>query len=447
MDKQPGDKEDHRVVKYLALFLIVSISCVSSYSSRMLPVRKELRSGNSEGALETYLASNPDSTGKNRLLFLMETGNLLRLADRYSEAENYLLNADRLSDNLRGVDVGEQIESMLSSDEALTFRGADYEKVFINYCLAACFAAEGNLEDARVECRRLIDKLRIFNQDYEEDNRYSDDAFIRYMMGVMFEADGNLNDALVAYRHSLRVYDEDYSEYYDLQPPGQLASDLLRVSYLQGFDSLHDEYLRRWPAVEWENQGTGSGRGEIIVFLERRNIAARYEVSVSAYSEDRLYKLAVPAIRKPFISELRFSVFSDDGSSSFGFLAEDLNAIAEKNLEDHAGRNLVRAIARVTSKTLIAEAGEEIVEDLTGEENGCWSEGVGIFLSVLGAATEKADLRAWLTLPAEIYVARLPLPEGTHSISVSLNGRTVFTKRELTIEEYSTEILFLRTDM
>ncbi|MBN1433492.1 hypothetical protein JW921_01955 [Candidatus Fermentibacterales bacterium] len=436
----------------MALTSMLCLSCAVSHPDLMRPVRADLRSGRACAALESYTSAAPDSTGLDRLLFLMEKGNLLRLAGRYEEAIRLLLEADRVSDMLRGTDLVERLESLITSEESVTFRGADYESVMINYCLATCYASMGNLEDALVECRRVGEKLRAFNLEYGDSgsSRYADDAFVRYVMGVMFEADGNLDDALVAYRASYDVYAGDYAEHYGLTPPRQLGMDLLRLSWLQGFESLHDSYESDWPGLDWRSSGPSPDRGELVVFIERGSIPERIETSVEAYGESRVYRLAVPAI--PDEKELRWPfrysspvVVRAGPETVTAFLAEDLSAIARKNLEDQAGRALLLAMARLAAKAALAEAGEEIVEEITDEEDGCLSEGAGFLISLFGAATEHADLRSWLTLPAQVHVARIPLAPGTHQVSVSsAGGPELVMERSLEVRAGRIQMLFVR---
>jgi len=103
----------------------------------MRHVTSNLRMDRPDLALEEFRSDFTDSTGKDRLLYLMELGNLMRLSGDYASAEDLLLKADRLSDQQRGIELDQEIGAFLTSDLALEFRGADYEKVFINYCLAA----------------------------------------------------------------------------------------------------------------------------------------------------------------------------------------------------------------------------------------------------------------------------------------------------------------------
>jgi len=422
---------------------VVISGCATDYTREMRPVTSSLRMDRPDLAIEEFRENFTDSTGRDRLLYLMELGNLMRLTGDFAGAENLLLQADRLSDQQRGIELGQEIEAFLSSDLALEFRGADYEKVFINYCLAVSYASQNNMEDALVECRRVNDKLRVLNQNYEENsNRYGDDAFIRYFMGILYENAGDLNNALIAYRNSASVYDSSYAADYGLPAPRRVRSDILRLSSALGMQSIYQDYASQWPGVSWENDGPDQDHGEVVVILEAGMIPARVEKSYTFVLNDRVYRVSLPAIASRRRESWSVTLSSGNAQVS-GFLAEDLTGIARKNLEDHAGRDIARAVARLAVKAGAAEAGEQLVEELT-EENSGISQVTGLLLSIVGAVTERADLRAWLTLPSQIFVARLRLPEGEHPVRVEVNGRIVFSDESMSIDSGEINLLFLR---
>jgi uncharacterized protein len=434
------------MIRKHCLIIIAAVAlagCATDYTHEMRPVTSNLSMDRPDLAIDAFRENISDSTGRNRLLYLMELGNLMRLTGDYATSENLLLQADRLSDQQRGVELGQQVEAFLTSDLSLEFRGADYEKVFINYCLAVCYASEGNMQDALVECRHVNDKLRALNLSYEENpNRYSDDAFVRYLMGVLYEKAGDLNNALIAYRNSAAVYDSSYSFDYGIPAPVRVKSDILRLSSELGMQSVFQEYSSMWPEVTWRNEGPDAVNGEVVVILEAGMIPPRIEKSYSFVLDDRIYRVSLPAIRDRRRESHSITIFSGDMRSQ-GFLAEDLAGIARKNLEDQAGRDIARAVARLAVKAGVTEAGEQLVEELTHENSGI-SQVTGFILSIVGAATEQADLRAWLTLPSQIYVARLRLPAGEQSVRVIVDGRTVYSNDAMTIEAGGISLLFLR---
>jgi len=425
----------------LLFSFLLMLSCAVAYTSSMHPVLREMDRGATTEAMSTFRDVFPDSTGKDRLLYLMELGNLARYAGQENLAQTLLLRADRLSDNLRGVQLGQEAQAMITSDLALEFRGADYEKVFINYCLAASFARAGNFESAIVEARSVNEKLKEINISHQENpNRYNDDAFVRYFMGVLYEIDGYDDDALISYRLALATYDSVYSSDYSLDAPVQLHEDLMRLAHYNGFESLYSEYQTRWPDLDWSSSGPTAEMGEVVVILELGNIASRKASDFTVYSDDRVYSIALPVIpksRRRIVSG-RFTIA---GRSVNSFLVEDLNGIARSNLEDQAGRNIIRAAARFAIKAGVAELGESVTEQLTDNEN--ISSGVGLVLSIFGAATEQADLRAWLTLPAQIQMVRVQVPPGNWPLSYTLGGETL-TGGNIQVEAGEISLVFLR---
>lgn len=407
----------------------------------MQPVRDSLRRGSYDEALQRFQDESPiDSTGKDRLLFLMEKGNLLRLAGRYRAAEELLLEADLLSDVQTGTSVGEEVGAILTSDVSRPFRGADYEKVFINYCLASCFASRGLVEDALVECRRLTEKLNVFNQRYKRDNVYSDDALARYLIGVLFEAAGDLDDALVAYRNSLRVYREGY---YDTPTPDQVVLDVQRLCLTLGFIDMYEEYGNAFPEIRYDPEDLPAGYADLVVVVEEGFVPPKRSREYTSFTRHRIYRVSLPAIPQTPLPPRSLSVAAGEGRTAPCWLAENVAAIARKNLEDHATRDIARAVARFMAKGVVSEVGEEIAEEISGEEDGVWSEATGTLLSIVGAATEQADLRAWSTLPRRIYVARLRLPAGEHLIRITESGRTVSGPVEVELHEEEVRAVFL----
>ena len=54
--------------------------------------------------------------------------------------------------------------------------------------------------------------------------------------------------------------------------------------------------------------------------------------------------------------------------------------------------------------------------------------------NLLGAVTERADTRSWLTLPGQVHVVRLALPAGTHDVRLELLGADGRVAAERTLD-------------
>ncbi len=85
-------------------------------------------------------------------------------------------------------------------------------------------------------------------------------------------------------------------------------------------------------------------------------------------------------------------------------LAENINLIAFKTLEDRMQREIGNALIRLATK----KAAEYAMRDQ--------NENLGTLVGVVNAVTEKADTRNWQTLPHSISYTRMSLPVGKQTI-------------------------------
>jgi len=82
-------------------------------------------------------------------------------------------------------------------------------------------------------------------------------------------------------------------------------------------------------------------------------------------------------------------------------------------------RTIVRGLAKYGAKEQADKAGKV----------------AGLLANLLGAATEQADTRGWLTLPNRIAMARLRLPPGRYDLRVDLLDAAGTTLRTDTIPD------------
>jgi len=116
------------------------------------------------------------------------------------------------------------------------------------------------------------------------------------------------------------------------------------------------------------------------------------------------------------ISGARISVADRQSDTQ---LMEDIDAIARASLDARMPAITARAIARAIAKGVIQES-----VDTAGKQRN--DDAVQFFgsmlIRILSVATERADTRSWLTLPANVQLARLALPPGSYTVKVDLLG-------------------------
>src|SRR3989304_5630507 len=71
-------------------------------------------------------------------------------------------------------------------------------------------------------------------------------------------------------------------------------------------------------------------------------------------------------------------------------------------------------------------------------QNSAGAAVAAMAVEIAGLVTERADTRSWLTLPARIHLARLPLPPGTYTVKVDLLGDA---GRIVSTQEYANMVI------
>ncbi|MFH1311760.1 MAG: hypothetical protein ABIJ00_00900 [Candidatus Eisenbacteria bacterium] len=399
------------------------------------------------------------------VLFLLERGLLLHYVGRYQESNDIFDRAEILSEDLYTKSVSREAAALVTSDLALEYVPKSFEQVLINYFRALNYMFLGEKEDAIVECRKASDKLALYS---EEDKRpYRRDAFIEYLTGILYEWDGEINDALISYRNALGGY-EVYGELFGLSDPDHLTCDLLRTAGALGF--IDD--IERVSPEDRKRCGPESqvdSLAKVVVFVEQGFVPPKQELSanipilksearrvqddrhgfsVGAYS--RLYghsfdvddiayflRVAVPRYAEQRTRPPAPMLFLDDLSIRPA-ISEDIFALAKAEL-DH---DMPMIFAKTLVRALIKYKASDVAEDK-------WGKLAGRLVNVATAATERADLRGWLSLPRAIYVAILYVDPGTYSLSVSAPGSEIagyeYQSVELTARRGSTNFLRFRT--
>ena len=351
--------------------------------------------GEPEAAL-VMLAEAENS--KDRLLFALDRGMIAHILGRVDESNEAFAEAERILEETAVTDVTDMAASFLVNDYQLEYDGEDFEAVLIHPFKALNYLALDRPDEALVECRALNNRLVTIEEELGHKNVYNTDGFARYLSGIIYESQGNRNDALVDYRLAAEAF-EIHGEAYGTPFPGSLRAALLRLAEAQKLDHLVDEYSERWPGVTWIPYSERKKKGELVVVFENGPAPVKEEARFDIPVDDEIFSLAFPVYRR-LPAEAEYAVFRAGGRSVRTELAEDISAIAVKDLEDRYHR----VVAKVAARMLIKHAEVEKVQ----EKN--WL--LGTVLNIVNTVNERADLRSWETLPANLQIGRLVLPPG-----------------------------------
>ncbi len=353
----------------------------------------------------TSFAKSAESSSSNQLLFKLDLAMSFFEKRDYKAAIEKFLEAEKLAEIKDYTSVSEEVGVLLTGQDVRGYKGEDFEKVLINVYLALSYAAIGELEDARVECRKINDLLR--RMIIEGKRNYQESAFARYLSAMLWEASGEWNSAYI-----------DYKKAYELDPkmPG-IVSSLIYTAKLSGLREAEQEWRIQFPSANLIKPSRSSG--ELVVFFERGKSPRKQ----ARYDDQTLPR---------FVSRQGGGVDASlvvDGEARGGFQEFlDIDQTSKDYLEDRISRMRAAKLARVAVKAALAGIAAKSSDN----------DDLGLITFWLLMSADSADLRSWLSLPGSIEVLRLELPAGPHFIKLLV--RDQYGKDPRTIDFGEVEI-------
>lgn len=387
---------------FALLLLALSVTGCAAPFDAFENCARVARGGDYPSLLTDLERSTLASRKRDRLLFLMEKGMLLHLSGAWRESNAALEEADRLSDELFTRSLSAAGMSYLTGDAVIPYAGEDYELAYLNFYKALNYLALGELDEARVECRRVDEKLQLLNQGYGGSNTYRESPLLRLLTGLIYEAQGEWNDAFIAYRKALDAY-RATTTVYRVSVPELLWSRLLETARRSGLDDEYRQLLNEAPAGV---ATTARETALIAVLIGDGLLPLRREGAIIVPSPQGFpIKLAWPRLEGRGCSTAPVTLTLDGQVQEDPALAESLTAVARQSLEDKKGRTIAKLLARAVAKQVAAAQVEQQ-----------WGALAGFGAQVAALLAENADLRGWSSLPGAIRLALLPVSPGEHRL-------------------------------
>ncbi|WIG99051.1 hypothetical protein [Myxococcus sp. SDU36] len=398
----------------LASVLLLSSGCAGDYVARTRGVRSAYQQGDYSRALSSLEAATKEGPEQDRLLVLMDKGMVLHAAGQWAESNAVLEEAERLSEQLDSVFVGEEAKTLVTNERQRAYRGEDFEKLMISVLQALNYVELGDDEAAMVEVRQVNERLE--KMIAEEKKPYEQLAIARYLGGVIREDQRDWDSAYI-----------DYAKAYEIAPrKDALAEPLLRLAKRAGRDDVYAELLAKYPDVP--HAPLAPDEGQLVVVVEAGLSPEKHRNSRDPGGGGAL--IEVPVYRKRGLAP-PVSV-ALEGESKQAVTVTSLSDVAVVHLDDRIGRLLAKQLAGVAVKAGVAAG----VGALTK------SDELGVLTFLVLNAMNAPDLRSWLSLPAEFQVARFRVPAGSHTVRVMAWGQT--TEHPVEVKPGRVGLLVLR---
>jgi hypothetical protein len=433
------------------LFLLAVTALLTgcaTYSDQQGELRPLLANADYDAAL----AKLESLGGKDRLLYELERGLVLHYAERWAESNEAFEAAERTADDLYTRSVSEGALSLFTNDTAISYRARPFELAMVPYYRALNYVCLGERTGAVVEGRKASELLARYvdatlgGVDAEQRDAYEatkNDAFLLHVSGMLYDWDGETNDAFIAYRNAAFAYAQNAPRL-GLEIPPALAADLERTGGQLGFASELAQLRGTCPAV-WAaadaapDTTSAAGRGEVVLFVETGFVPARRQVRIdlpifksdsrdddaglavvvsgryqSTYSVPErakvAYWLSVALPELPIAPQASPEVVvTASGLPVRGAQTANFAALAKATFDAEFGTILLKTVARGLAKYLGTREAEKA------------GQGLGVLANLFASVTETADTRSWLTLPHSIFLVRMTLPAGEHTLRAAID--------------------------
>ncbi|PSU35127.1 COG3014 family protein [Photobacterium lutimaris] len=421
----------HAVVAVLSLGLVACAnlstqSLFSHYSAANSKTHQAMQQGLYQQALDVL----PDAPA-GEILDGMEKGRVGFVAGQYPQSFGALQLADNAvkeQQRQANIQISEgfnQVGSLLTNDNMITYQPADYELGFLHLYLALNYLQQRDLSGALVEVRRAnqvqeaAKRLREaeLNKAAKEARRqgldqnlgavlarYPDvgsqlgniqNGYLFFLSGVLYEADGDLNSAYIDYKRALAVAPNNPF----------VAETVLRLATRMRMDNDLPSLQARYGKYQTPSASTG----RVIVFDEQGVVSARDGWRLPIWLTDSrgdgvIYNLALPYYANP--SNNAYSPLQLNGKPLVDSTVANVDGMARYRLQEDLPMIVLRQALRVAAKNEVRKTAARKGDDIGN-----------VLTNIFNTLTEQPDTRSWQSLPASVAIAQQDIAAGQYDLA------------------------------
>lgn len=429
-----------RLIGFLLVAVALSGCAISntfiSYNSRSAKFKSAIDHAN-ESAVLVDLDKKRES--KDVQLYMAERARVAQIAQMIDESifdyKTVLEAIDVVDDKAKMTVTGGAAKagSAMTNDSVIPYNMDSYEKIMVHHYQALNYIAKGQLEAASIEIRRAnflqsealeahTRELAKIEQEAQEkqidmdkvnlDEKFSamdsaigavknsfQNAYTFYLSGLVFEASGSRNDAYIDFKKALEINPENI----------YIQADVLRLARRLG---MREDLKRFQKAFGKEAELLAKGQGSVVVFYEEGYAPEKVErkITLPTFSSAGIVSVAMPIYDFQWNAPSPVSISINGSQAGETQLVLALSALAAKALKEEIPGMVVRQIVRAITKSSMQSA--------ASKQNNF----AGLAATLINIATERADLRAWSTLPSSVQISRHNLDAGEHLLEFGRNG-------------------------
>jgi len=373
-----------------------------------------------------------DTYGRNNLLWKLESGSAYSYAEDYNRSLVALDDSEALMKHFReevlAKDVAQTLGALLVNDTTRPYIGTEYDGIMVNTYKAIDYMAKDNMDSARVEFNRAIDRQRrakiFFSKMIEKEkeairSKENESANKGENLSI---PDETVNEKLLQSYPSLHNF-EPYPDF--VNPTTTYLAGLFAKA--NGDTSKADYLLKEAYGMMPKNESVKADflNEELnqTVWLVFENGQApvlkewRIDFPIWIFSSNLSYiSLALPKLIERETAWSYLNVNFDTNKTIKTEFLSSMDRVIKTEFTKSYNSVVSRAILSAATKTAI---------NYTLEKNSNGSNGIELIrfiAAVYQIASTQADTRIWSTLPKEFQLARFKRPNsGNITITTSNN--------------------------
>jgi hypothetical protein len=478
LEPKPNFWKKQAFVQIGAVFLCLTLSGCQTYYQKHYKFNTAFEAGKIEEAESILLSSKPRKRAKDKLIYYANLGTVQSISGKYEESNKALEKGYQFSEN-KLVDLSGEALALLTNPNRTWYKGEKHEMLYLNYYKLLNCLKLGDLECAQIEARRLYFRGLMVETQSRGDDSFKQDAWLNYAAGLAFESAGDWNNAHVFYKRAVQAY-EDYQKFFQSSAiPTSLQQAIVRSAWENGFDTDYNFFSKKFNSTYkpdpkknatllllWHN-GLSPVKTEnrINLYLQKGGVSGFQFVNndlgfsfpffidnPSNYNPRHFDNLKVISVALPTYTDrplnYQRATVKLNGQTIGYDKVEDIGDVARKCLKDRilveyakavsriATKEAIRIAAREATRAAVANSGNEKDRQNRKETADVAASLTSFIVNIANVATEKADTRGWQTLPREIYMTKIDIPSGTHTLSFSAHNKHTGQQieRSITVE-------------
>ncbi len=400
----------------LAVCAVLCSACGAPSLRYKYEVNKLAAQGNFEQAAD-YVKDKAKSNygSRDELLYELDRATLLHDAQDAPQSDVLFAAAQQQIVNSYTKSVSASASRLLVNDLTTPYYAANYETALTFFYRAMNFLQQQDVMSAGVEARKAVFFLDHLRGDKK--HGYDDDPFVQYMASVIFESTGELSDARIARTNALKAYEKRGWSQPNFAVPSdwQNYGEVIVVHYVGQVPLKKSQTMQ----VAWHKLMSMADSP-----VEGEAISPQVQNAIRAGLTGSAVTIAYPVVEpQPYL--IAGSYLSVNGQRVRMQKMSDVAELMQQDLREKLPGIWFRLATRAVLKRVAAVQARHAVDGSSkeGKEWGAAGWLAEMAVSLLGAATEKADTRQWFTLPAEIYMTRAFVAPGTQDITLQLTDK------------------------